>query len=52
MRRGGSRHQGSCHKRLLEVTQGQILSQSPTDATRLWWHVWELTKATINFPLG
>ena len=21
----------------LEVTQGQILSQSPTDATRFWW---------------
>jgi len=24
----------------LEATQGQILSQSPTDATRLWWHVY------------
>ena len=22
----------------LEETQGQILSQSPTDATRFWWH--------------
>jgi len=24
----------------LEATQGQILSQSPTDATRLWWHLY------------
>ena len=24
----------------LEVTQGQILSQSQTDATRFWWHVY------------
>jgi len=24
----------------LEVTQGQILSQSPTDATRFWWHLY------------
>jgi len=24
----------------LEVTQGQILSQSPTDATRFWWHMY------------
>ena len=23
----------------LETTQGQILSQSPTDATRCWWHL-------------
>ena len=23
----------------LEATQGQILRQSPTDATRFWWHV-------------
>jgi len=23
----------------LESTQGQILSQSPTDATRSWWHL-------------
>ena len=23
----------------LEATQGQILSQSPTDATRFWWRV-------------
>jgi hypothetical protein len=23
-----------------EVTQGQIFSQSPTDATRLWWHLY------------
>ena len=24
----------------LKVTQGQILSQSPTDATRFWWHLY------------
>ena len=37
----------------LEVTQGQISSQSPTDATRFWWHfLRELTKETINLPLG
>ena len=24
----------------LEATQGQILNQSPTDATRFWWHVY------------
>jgi len=24
----------------LEVTQGQISSQSPTDATRCWWHLY------------
>ena len=24
----------------LEVTQGQILSQSPTDATRFWWYLY------------
>ena len=24
----------------LEVTQGQILSQSPTDTSRFWWHVY------------
>ena len=24
----------------LEETQGQILSQSPTDATRFWWHLY------------
>jgi len=24
----------------LEATQGQILSQSPTDATRFWWHMY------------
>ena len=24
----------------LEVTQGQILSQSPTDVTRFWWHLY------------
>ena len=23
-----------------EATQGQILSQSPTDATRFWWHLY------------
>ena len=22
-----------------QATQGQILSQSPTDATRFWWHL-------------
>jgi len=27
-------------KPALEVTQGQILSQSPTDATRFWWHLY------------
>jgi len=33
----------------LEVTQGQILSQSPTDATRFWWHLYgsELKKPSI-----
>ena len=25
----------------LEATQGQILGQSPTDATRFWWHLYE-----------
>ena len=24
----------------LETTQGQIVSQSPTDATRIWWHLY------------
>ena len=24
----------------LQATQGQILSQSPTDATRFWWHLY------------
>ena len=24
----------------LEATQGQILSQSPTHATRFWWHLY------------
>jgi len=24
----------------LEATQGQILTQSPTDATRFWWHLY------------
>ena len=24
----------------LEATQGQILSQSPTDATRFWWRLY------------
>ena len=24
----------------LEATQGQTLSQSPTDATRFWWHLY------------
>ena len=24
----------------LEATQGQILSQSPTDATQFWWHLY------------
>jgi len=33
----------------LEATQGQILSQSPTDAVAF---VWELTKETIVLPLG
>jgi len=23
-----------------EMTQGQILSQLPTDATRFWWHLY------------
>ena len=23
-----------------QVTQGQILSQSPTDVTRFWWHLY------------
>ena len=36
----------------LEATQGQTLSQSPTDATRFWWGVWELTEETIDLPLG
>ena len=34
-----------------EATQGQILSQSPTDATRFWWHLYgsRLQKPS-NFP--
>ena len=40
----------------LEVNQGQILSQSTTDATQchpiLVAFVWELTKETINLPQG
>jgi len=24
----------------LEATQGKILSQSPSDATRIWWHLY------------
>ena len=35
----------------LEIAQGQILSQSHTDAIRFWWHL-QLTKETINLPLG
>ena len=27
-------------QRVRNVTQGQILSQSPTDATRFWWHLY------------
>ena len=34
----------------LEVAQGKIVGQSPTDATRFWWH--SLTKEIINLPLG
>jgi len=26
--------------RMQNATQGQILSQSPTDATRFWWHLY------------
>ena len=36
----GPKNQGSCPKAALEATQGQILSQSPTDATRFWWHLY------------
>ena len=42
----------------LEATQGQISSQSPTDATSKRCYlfevafVWELTKETIHLPLG
>ena len=28
------------HGSTLEVTSGQISSQSPTDATRFWWHLY------------
>ena len=28
------------HLSTLEATQGQILIQSPTDATRFWWHLY------------
>jgi len=38
------------HLSTLEVTQGQILSQSPTDEEVAF--VWELTKETIDLPLG
>jgi len=31
---------GVSHPPTLEATQGQILSQSPTDATRFWWHLY------------
>jgi len=31
---------GSPGATTLEVTQWQILSQSPADATRFWWHVY------------
>ena len=38
------RHRGWASSRspltTLEATQGQILSQSPTDATRFWWHLY------------
>ena len=47
--RGGWTHV-ALQQATLETTQGQILSQSPTDATRFWWH--ELTEETIDLPLG
>jgi len=34
---------GKLHRTLhptLEATQGKISSQSPTDATRFWWHLY------------
>ena len=33
-------HQFAEPKSTLETTQGQILSQAPTDATRFWWHLY------------
>ena len=33
-------HLSSIPHGTLEVTQGQILTQSPTDATRFWWHLY------------
>jgi len=35
----GSRGCPACRAPPLSATQGQILSQSPTDATRSWWHL-------------
>ena len=29
-----------CTPPTLEATQGQILSQSPTNSTRFWWHLY------------
>ena len=29
-----------CPAPTLEATQGQILSQAATDATRFWWHLY------------
>ena len=37
------------HATTLEVTKGEILSQSPTDATSF---AWALTKETMHLPLG
>ena len=36
----------------LDATHGKILSQSPTDATRFWWHLYVLTEETMDLPLG
>jgi len=38
----GQSQRPAAHARVstLEATQGQILSQSPADATRFWWHLY------------
>ena len=33
----------------LEATQGQILSQSPTDASRFWWHLYGIWLKKLSF---
>ena len=48
---GGKRCLWRCRS-TLEATQGQILSQSPKYYLREVVFVWELTKETIDLPLG